>query len=199
MEYAPSDRLYLEDDLGLDAAWLARRIHEDPGLLGVSDTALDLEDAFPSVRPHSITAILRSDDAGVRHVVEVRLSDGDVEQVIRALELWFVEQRRRPDLEHQPSVVAEHIPPVVARAVLMAQAIAPLGAFELHALQVGDALALHTEPVEAPAAADPEADRELATLLADAMERIDPRGAAYRDGLRLQLIGRLNLPGEELL
>ncbi|WP_336852268.1 hypothetical protein [Sinomonas albida] len=196
MEYAPSDRLYLEDDLGVDVAWLLRRIHDDPSLLSVSDAPLDLEDAYLSVRANSITVLLNSDDAGVRHVVEVKLSDADVEQVVRALELWLVEQQRHPEAEHQPSVVAEHIPPTVSRAVLMAQAIAPMGAFELHALQVGDALAMHTEPVEAPAIADPQGDSEIAVLLADAMERVDPRGAAYREELQARLIGGLKRPGD---
>jgi hypothetical protein len=191
VDYIPSDRVYIEDDLGLDAPWLAARLHDDPALLSLSDNELTVVDVIPSDRPEALTVFLVDVASGIRHVAEVKLGDADLHQVVRVLEFWADRHADHPDAEHQPSVVAEHITPEVARAVLMAQEVVPVGAYELHALHVGEAVALHTEPVEPPATADTDSDEELAALLADTLERLDPRGPEHHTALRQRMIDRL--------
>ncbi|AMM31696.1 hypothetical protein SA2016_1011 [Sinomonas atrocyanea] len=191
MDYTPSDRVYLEDDLGLDTAWLAARIVEDPALLALGETELAVEHIAPSDRPGSLTVHLADPTAGIWHVAEVKLSDADTDQVLHVLTLWLGSHTDPTGAERQPSVVAEHIPPAVARAVLMAQEVAPLGAYELHALQVGDQVVLHTEPVHPPEVTDAAADHELATRLAEAVARLQGHSPEQAADLRLRMIGRL--------
>lgn len=173
MRYTPSTLLRLRQDLGADADWLAARIEEDPGMLGLARTPLSFERAVPGERPGQFAAILLDPAAGVRHVVEVQLGDADLDQVLRAVGRWAQEHRRVPDIGHRAALVAERVPPAVARAMLFAHAVAPIRAAELHPLRVGNTVILHARPVPLPGRHRNEADQYVIAALMEIVKGFD--------------------------
>lgn len=147
---------------------------------------------------HGFAVLLADPDEGVRHVVEVQLGEADEDQVLRALSHWAVERQRLPDIEHHAAIVAETIPPHVARAVALGRRIAPIEALELEVEVELDvetreaAWSLHAVPVEPPPWADPEAELASALRLRGFLESLDPSDplAARLTGPRPTTLGR---------
>lgn len=168
----------------LDAATLAQHIERTPALIGVGITAPVLERIIRHPEPDRFAVLLADPDDGARHVVEVQLGEADEDQVLRALSHWAVERQRLPDVEHHAAIVAQAIPPHVARAVALARRIAPIEALELEIERLEGSLAVHAGPVEPPAGADPEAELASALRLRRFLESLDPS-----DPLATRLMG----------
>ncbi|KHL04510.1 hypothetical protein [Sinomonas humi] len=158
----------------LDAMTLLKHIEQTPALVAVGMTAPVLERVVQHPEPDRFAVLLASPNDGARHVVEVQLGEADEDQVLRALAHWAVERQRLPGLEHHAAIVAECIPPHVARAVALARRIAPIEALELEVEQREGTLALQVEPVDPPAGADPEAELASALRLRGFLESLDP-------------------------
>lgn len=168
----------------LDATTLAQKIESSPELLGLGMGIPVFERIIEHPGDGRFAVVLSDPADGSRHVVEVQLGDADEDQLLRALTRWASERRSVPDAEHHAAVVAERIPPSVARAVAMARRIAPIEALELAAEQRGEALELRAELVEAPLEADPGAELASALRLRRFLESLDPS-----DPLAARLMG----------
>ncbi|WP_138444621.1 hypothetical protein [Sinomonas susongensis] len=158
----------------LDAATLALHIERNPELIGVGMAAPVVVRIVPHPEPDRFAVVLAEPDGGARHVVEVQLGEADEDQMLRALSHWAVERQALPDVEHHAAIVAETVPPQVARAVALARRIAPIEALELEVGQGHGDLALHAGPVEPPPSADPEAELASALRLRRFLESLDP-------------------------
>lgn len=168
---------------GLDAAWLAQRIEENPILLGITTGMPVFERAIPDHGGDGLAVLLFDPTDGVRHIVDVQLGEADEDQVIRALDFWATERHRMPS-DHRVAVVAEHIPGRVARAAALARTIAPIDTIELRTERMGSIVALHGEPIDTPSATDPRAEIAFALRLRDFLARLDEA-----DPLRGRIVG----------
>jgi hypothetical protein len=140
----------LHDEFGLDAAWLAARIEENPVILGLGTGLPAFERTIQHARPDQFAVILFHPADGVRIIVEVPLGDADQEQVARALRHLEEERQRLPRIPHRAAIAAEHVPAEIAQAVAAARALADMQAVELHAERTGNIVALFGEPVALP-------------------------------------------------
>lgn len=92
--------------VGLDERWLQDRIKDDPGLLGLGELEIVSREHRQPVGGR-IDFLMR--DAESYYEVEIMLGTLDESHIIRTIEYWDIERQRRPQADHYPVIVAEHI------------------------------------------------------------------------------------------
>lgn len=74
--------------------------------------------------------------------MELQLGRTDESHIIRAIEYWDIERKRYPQYEHCAVLVAEDITSRFLNVIGLFNGIIPIIAIQLHALKVGDGVAL---------------------------------------------------------
>ena len=128
--------------LGLDEKWLQDQIKDDPSLLGLGD----LEIAGREHRQPAggrIDFLLRDAEAETYYEVEIMLGVLDETHIIRTVEYWDIERQRRPQFEHRPVIVAEHITARFFNVLRLLNRAVPMIAVQLNAFRIDDYVVLH--------------------------------------------------------
>lgn len=95
-------------DHGLDEYWLQDYICQDPKCLGIGD---DLEVVSKEKKQSSggrLDILLKGSDEEL-YEVEVMLGETDETHIIRTVEYWDIEKKKRPKRQHTAVLVAERI------------------------------------------------------------------------------------------
>lgn len=153
MSTGTPDQSPLDDAFALAGAWLAARIEEDPGRLGLGDGTPAFERTVLHARADQFAVILFHSATGVRHIVEIQLGTADRVQVDRALRHLEEEQARLPLIPHRAAIAAERIPDEVLAAARHGEPA--LDVVELRVEPSGELATVHGHLVRSQPA-DPE-------------------------------------------
>ena len=94
MTYVKFERLLLKNHQQFTERWVQDRIAEDPALLGLGDVILkDKERIQP--RAGRLDLLLQGADTSRRYEVEIQLGATDESHIIRTIEYWDIERKRR--------------------------------------------------------------------------------------------------------
>jgi hypothetical protein len=141
LKYTKVERLWLRDRSDLTEKWVQDVIADDPKILGLGEVELmDRERRQP--RAGRLDLLLADPEENRRYEVELQLGATDESHVIRCIEYWDVERRRYPGYDHCAVIVAEDITSRFLNVLSLFSGSIPLIALQLHALKIGDQVAL---------------------------------------------------------
>jgi hypothetical protein len=126
---------------GYDEKWLQDLIYKEPSILGLGD----LKALASEVRQSSggrLDLLLADLESDIVYEVEVMLGATDESHIIRTIEYWDIESRRRPDKEHRAVIVAEEITKRFFNVIWLLSRSIPIIAIKLDALQVDGRLTI---------------------------------------------------------
>ena len=142
---------------GYDEKWVQDAIYKDPSVLGLGDLKPLTRELRQSTggRLDLLLADLESD---IVYEVELMLGATDESHIIRTIEYWDIESRRRPDKEHRAVIVAEEITNRFFNVIWILSRSIPIIAIKLDALEVDGKLVISYTKVldvyETPEAGD---------------------------------------------
>jgi hypothetical protein len=126
---------------GYDEQWLQDLIHKDPSLLRLGD----LKSLAREVKQSSggrLDLLMTDPESEIMYEVEVMLGATDESHIIRTIEYWDIESRRRPDKEHRAVIIAEEITNRFFNVIWILSRSIPIVAIKLDALEIDGKLAL---------------------------------------------------------
>ena len=140
-KYLKAERINLKNDAELSEKWVQSIIAEDPSILGIGDLQLLAKELK---QPHGgrLDLLLEDMENARRYEVELQLGATDETHIIRTIEYWDIERKRRPEYEHCAVLVAEDITSRFLNVVSLFNGTMPLIAIQMEALKVGDNLTL---------------------------------------------------------
>ena len=126
---------------GHDEKWLQDLIEKNPSLLGLGDLKSIAREVRQSAggRLDLLLADLESD---IMYEVEIMLGATDESHIIRTIEYWDIERRKRPSKQHRAVIVAEEITKRFFNVVWLLSQSLPIAAIKLHALEVDGKLTI---------------------------------------------------------
>src|SRR5205814_9863447 len=141
LTYIKPERVWLKEHQTLNERWVQQIIADDPSILGLGDLVLkDKERIQP--RAGRLDLLLQDAETNRRYEVEVQLGKTDESHIIRTIEYWDIERKRYPMYEHTAVIVAEDITSRFLNVIGLFNGMIPLIALQLHAIRVGDGVAL---------------------------------------------------------
>ena len=120
---------------GYDEKWLQKLIYDQPSILGLGD----LKGIGTEVRQSSggrLDLLMTDLQADIVYEVEVMLGATDESHIIRTIEYWDIESRRRPNKEHRAVIVAEDITSRFFNVISLLSRSIPIIAIKLDVLEV---------------------------------------------------------------
>ncbi len=141
MKFVKPERLMIRGNPELDEKWVQARLGEDPSLLGLGDLVLrDRERPQPGAG--RLDLLLQDPETDRRYEVELQLGTTDESHIIRTIEYWDIERGRYPQYDHCAVIVAEEISSRFLNVISLFNHSIPLIAIQMHALKLGDSVAL---------------------------------------------------------
>lgn len=141
INYVKPEHLSLKLHPELNEKWVQERIAADPSILGIGDLVLrDKERIQP--RAGRLDLLLQDVETKHRYEVELQLGPTDEAHIIRTIEYWDIERKRYPQYEHSAVLIAEEITSRFLNVVSLFNGTVPLIAIQMHALKIGDQIAL---------------------------------------------------------
>jgi hypothetical protein len=126
---------------GYDEQWLQDLIHKNPSLLRLGD----LRSLAREVKQSSggrLDLLMTDPESEIMYEVEVMLGATDESHIIRTIEYWDIESRRRTDKEHRAVIIAEEITNRFFNVIWILSRSIPIIAIKLDALEIDGKLAL---------------------------------------------------------
>lgn len=151
----------LRDDKRFDESWVQARLAEDPSLLQLGELKL-VQRERRQERAGRVDLLFEDADGECRYVVEVQLGRTDEAHIIRCIEYWDIEQRKRRtrDLKHYAVLVAEDVTSRFLNVVRLFNGHIPIIAIQLSALEANGEIMLHCTKVVDESIQDPDADEQ---------------------------------------
>ncbi|MBS3821944.1 MAG: hypothetical protein KGY81_09315 [Phycisphaerae bacterium] len=139
--FVKAEKVSLKNHPSLSEKWVADRIAEDPGLLGLGDVVLKDRER---IQPHAgrLDLLLQDTDSSQRYEVELQLGATDETHIIRTIEYWDIERKRYPQYDHCAVIVAEDITARFLNVIGLFNGMIPLIAIQLSALRFGNTMTL---------------------------------------------------------
>ena len=138
-------------------------IANDPSILGLGPLELQAKERIQPAGGR-LDFILRDDDNETWYEVEIQLGKTDESHIIRTIEYWESEKRRRPQIQHVAVIVAEEITGRFFNVISLLNQNIPIIALKMSATELGDRYGLlftrilDHQPREAMDESDPEVD-----------------------------------------
>ena len=96
-------------ECGFDESWLQDQIHKHPGCLGLGENLQAVAKELPQPGGGRLDLLLEDPEDDSFYEVEVMLGETDPSHIMRIIEYWDNEKRRRPTHRHYAVVVAESV------------------------------------------------------------------------------------------
>ncbi len=129
-------------ECGKDEYWLQGEIYNDPSILGLGEL-----DVISKERQQSsggrLDLMLGDSETGTMYEVEVMLGETNESHIIRAIEYWDLERRRRPKQQHIAVLVAETITRRFFNVVQLLGNSIPIIAIQANIIEADGRRALH--------------------------------------------------------
>jgi hypothetical protein len=158
IEYVESKHIAVRQ-AGYGERWIQDLIEKDPSILGLGD----LKSIAREVRQNAggrLDLLLADLESDTVYEVELMLGPTDESHIIRTIEYWDVERRKRPSKQHRAVIVAEEITNRFFNVVWLLSQSIPIVAIKLDALAIDGKLAITFTKVlnvyETPETDDPE-------------------------------------------
>jgi len=139
--YAKAEAISLKNHPSYNEKWLADKIAEDPTLLNLGDVIV-LGRERRQERAGRLDLLLFDSDSDLRYEVELMLGATDESHIIRTIEYWDIERRRYPAYDHCAVLVAEEVTGRFLGLLGLFAGSIPLVVIQLHALKIGEQIAL---------------------------------------------------------
>ena len=94
-------------DHGLDEYWLQDYICQNPGCLGLGDIELVSKEKKQSSGGR-LDILMKGSDEEL-YEIEVMLGETDETHIVRTIEYWDIEKKKRPKRQHTAVLIAEKI------------------------------------------------------------------------------------------
>lgn len=117
-------------------------IDKDPSVLGLGDLRV-LSREHKQSSGGRIDFLMIDDESNVIYEVEIMLGKLDESHIIRTIEYWDIESRKRPNYEHIAVIVAEDITNRFFNVISLLNRSIPIMAIQLDALAINDNLILN--------------------------------------------------------
>ena len=134
--------LRLREDCGKDERWLRAEIEAAPSILGLGDL-VPVATEKTQTDGGRLDLLLRDTASDAMYEVELQLGKTDPSHIIRTIEYWDGEKRRRPRRSHTAVLVAEEITTRFFNVVRLLSEAIPIIGIQVNMVQVGEARALH--------------------------------------------------------
>jgi len=142
LEYTKAEPLGLRNHPQYTEKWLAEKIAEDSGILGLGDVVV-LDRERRQERAGRLDLLLFDPDNNRRFEVELMLGATDESHIIRTIEYWDIERRRYPAYEHCAVLVAEDITGRFLNLLALFAGTIPMIVIQLNALKIGNQIVLN--------------------------------------------------------
>jgi hypothetical protein len=116
-------------------------IINDPAVLGLGELEVKDKERMQSGAGR-LDILLRDPESEERYEVELQLGKTDESHIIRTIEYWDIESRRRTDKEHRAVIIAEEITNRFFNVIWILSRSIPIIAIKLDALEIDGKLAL---------------------------------------------------------
>lgn len=127
----------MKDNPHINEAWLQEQIFKTPSCLGLGELmVLGKEVIQPS--GGRLDLLLADEDEESVYEVEVMLGETDPSHILRTIEYWDVEKRRRPNSQHYAVLVAEHFDRRFFNVLYLLSETIPLIAIQTQLLECED-------------------------------------------------------------
>ena len=136
------EAISLKDHPEFSEKWLEDQIVENPSILKLGDELEVRGRQRAQPRAGRLDLLLEDTETRKRYEVELQLGKTDESHIIRAIEYWDIERKRYPQYEHCAVLVAEDITSRFLNVIGLFNGMIPIIAIQLHALRVGDGVAL---------------------------------------------------------
>jgi hypothetical protein len=126
---------------GYGERWLQDLLEKDPSLLGLGD----LKSIAREVRQNAggrLDLLMADLESDIMYEVEIMLGATDESHIIRTIEYWDIERRKRPSKQHRAVIVAEEITNRFFNVIWLLSQSLPIIAIKLDALEVDGKLAI---------------------------------------------------------
>lgn len=140
LEYVESKHILVRQ-AGYGERWVQDLIEKDPAILGLGD----LKSIAREVRQNTggrLDLLLADLESDIMYEVEIMLGSTDESHIIRTIEYWDIERRKRPSKQHRAVIVAEEITNRFFNVVWLLSQSIPIAAIKLDALEVAGKLAI---------------------------------------------------------
>ncbi len=127
---------------GKDEYWLQDEIFKNPIILGLGDLDVISKEHRQSSGGR-LDLLLRDSESGTMYEVEVMLGETDESHIIRTIEYWDLERKRRPKQQHIAVLVAETVTRRFFNVVQLLGNSIPIVAIQANIIEVGGKRALH--------------------------------------------------------
>ena len=138
-------KISIKDVPSIDEAYIERKIKEDPSILGLPGTELEVVKSQKIQNGGGRLDLLLQDiSQGIRYEVEIQLGKTDASHIIRTIEYWDSEKRSGGrNYEHCAVIIAEDITSRFQNVISLFNGHIPLIAIQIGAYKIdGDNIAL---------------------------------------------------------
>jgi len=133
-------KINLKDIPFIDEAYIEKRIKEDPNILGLMGTELEVVKSQKIQNGGGRLDLLIQDASqGIRYEVEIQLGKTDESHIIRTIEYWDNEKRHSSqNYEHCAVIIAENITSRFQNVISLFNGHIPLIAIQMGAYKIDD-------------------------------------------------------------
>ncbi len=128
------EKISLKEHKVLREQWVQQVIAEDPRILGLGNLELKYKEKIQP-RAGRLDLLLQDVDNERYYEVEVQLGKLDESHIIRTIEYWDIERKRRPQYDHCAVIVAEDMTSRFLNVVSLFNRSIPLIAIQMSAFQ----------------------------------------------------------------
>ena len=142
LQYTKSKKIWLKHHPKYTEKWVQQQIVDDPEILGLGSNLIVLAEEKIQKNAGRLDLLLQDSETERRYELELQLGASDPSHIIRTIEYWDIERKRRPQDDHCAVLVAEDITSRFLNVVSLFNGHIPLIAIQMQALEVGENLAL---------------------------------------------------------
>ena len=142
LQYTKSKKIWLKHHPEYPEKWVQQQIVDDPAILGLGSNLIVLAEEKIQKNAGRLDLLLQDSETERRYELELQLGASDPSHIIRTIEYWDIERKRRPQDDHCAVLVAEDITSRFLNVVSLFNGTIPLIAIQMQALEVGENLAL---------------------------------------------------------
>jgi len=145
--------------------WLQEKIWENPSILGLGDLEIVIKERIQE-KNGRLDMLLKDDDESMFEV-ELMLGETDEKHIIHTIEYWDNEQRKFPQRQHFPVLVAESFDGRFFNIIHLFSRTIPLIAIQVNLVEVAGVRALHFSKIIKDVYQEPEETEEFSYVKYD--------------------------------
>ena len=142
LQYMKSKKISLRQHPEYSEKWVQQQIVADPAILGLGSNLIVLAEEKIQKNAGRLDLLLQDSETERRYELELQLGASDPSHIIRTIEYWDIERKRRPQDDHCAVLVAEDITSRFLNVVSLFNGHIPLIAIQMQALEIDEKLTL---------------------------------------------------------